>query len=33
MDTKGKKLDKLGAWNCHIQTTIYKTDDQQGPTV
>ena len=25
--------DKLGVWDQQIQTTIYKTDKQQGPTV
>ena len=25
--------DKLGVWDQHIYTTIYKTDTQQGPTV
>ena len=25
--------DKLGVWNQQIQTTIYKRDKQQGPTV
>ena len=25
--------DKLGAWNEHKHTTIYKIDNQQGPTV
>ena len=25
--------DKLGVWDCHIHTTIYKIDNQQGPTV
>ena len=33
--TKGEKRrrDKLGVWNEHIQTTVYKIDNQQGPTV
>ena len=22
------RRDKLGAWNCHIHTAIYKTDNQ-----
>ena len=31
---KGKGgSDKLRAWDQQIQTTIYKTDKQQGPTV
>ena len=25
--------DKLGVWDQQIQTTIYKIDKQQGPTV
>ena len=25
--------DKSGSWDEHIHTTIYKTDNQQGPTV
>ena len=25
--------DKSGAWYEHRHTTIYKTDNQQGPTV
>ena len=25
--------DKLGIWDGHIHTTIYKIDHQQGPTV
>ena len=25
--------DKLGAWDQHTHTTVYKTDNQQGPTV
>ena len=25
--------DKSGAWDEHTDTTIYKTDNQQGPTV
>ena len=25
--------DKLGVWNQQIQTNIYKTDKQQGPSV
>ena len=25
--------DKLGVWDYHIHTTIYKIDNQQGPTV
>ena len=36
MVTKGKSGsggDKLGAWDSHTHTTIYKIDNQQGPTV
>ena len=29
----GGRRDKLGVWDQHIQTTIYKIDKQQGPTV
>ena len=29
----GWRRDKLGVWNQQIQTTIYKIDKQQGPTV
>ena len=29
---KGDK-DKLGVWDQQIQITIYKTDEQQNPTV
>ena len=25
--------DKLGVWDQHIHTTIYKIDNQQGPTI
>ena len=25
--------DKLGVWDKHIHTTVYKIDNQQGPTV
>ena len=34
MVIKGKRgwKDKLGVWDQQIQTTIYKTDKQQGPT-
>ena len=27
------RRDKLGIWEEHIHTTIYKTDEQQGSTV
>ena len=31
---KGKgRRDKLGVWGQHIHTTVYKIDNQQGPTV
>ena len=30
---KGWGRDKLEAWNKHIHTTIYKIDNQQGPTL
>ena len=30
---KGEKRNKLGVWNQQIQTTVYKIDKQQGPTV
>ena len=35
MVTTGGKWgrDKLGDWDWHIHTTIYKIDNQQGPTV
>ena len=26
-------MDALGVWDYHIHTTIYKIDNQQGPTV
>ena len=29
----GWRRDKSGAWDEHTHTTIYKTDNQQGPTV
>ena len=29
----GKGGDKLGVWDEQIHTTIYKTDNQQRPTV
>ena len=31
--TKGERRDKLGAWDLHIYITIYKVNNQQGPTV
>ena len=33
--TKGEvgEKDKLKAWNEHTHTTIYNTDNQQGPAV
>ena len=30
---KGGGRDKLGIWELHIHTNIYKIDKQQGPTV
>ena len=36
MVTKGARegaSDKLGSWDEHTHTTIYKIDNQQGPTV
>ena len=34
MVTKGEgSRDKLGDWDWNILTSIYKTDNQQGPTV
>ena len=35
MVTRGKvaERDKLGVWDWHIDTTITKIDNQQGPTV
>ena len=34
MVMKGVKWgrDKLGVWDSHLHTSIYKTDKQQGPT-
>ena len=32
-ETWGGRRDKLGAWDEHIHTTIFKIDNQQGPTV
>ena len=29
----GRGGDKLGDWDYHIHTIIYKTDNQQGPIV
>lgn len=28
-----ERRDKLGAWDLHICITIYKVNNQQGPTV
>ena len=36
MVTKGEtwgRRDNLGAWDEHTSTTIYKVDNQQGPTI
>ena len=30
---KGSRRDKLGVWDQQIKTAIYKTDEQQRPTV
>ena len=30
---KGEGKDKLGIWDEHIQTTIFKIDNKQGPSV
>ena len=30
---RGRGVDKLGVWDEQIHTTIYKIDNQQGPTV
>ena len=32
---RGKEVgrDKLGVWDRHIHTAIFKIDNQQGPTV
>ena len=30
---KGAERDKLRVWNQQIQTTMYKVDEQQDPTV
>ena len=30
---KGERGDKSGAWDKQTHTTIYKIDNQQGPTV
>ena len=35
-EEKGENVsgrDKSGAWDEHIHTTVYKVDNQQGPTV
>ena len=29
----GAGRDKLGAWDYYIHTTMYKIDNQQGPTI
>ena len=31
-DSQGPGGDKLGVWDKHIHTTIYKIDNRQGPT-
>ena len=30
---KGQGRDKLGVWDWHTHTTIYKLDNQQRPTL
>ena len=30
---KGEEGNKLQVWDQHIRTTVYKIDNQQGPTV
>ena len=30
--TSGRR-DRLGVWDGHVHTTIFKVDNQQGPTV
>ena len=30
---KGQGRGKLGVWDEYIHTTVYKMDNQQGPTV
>ena len=32
-EERGLGRDKLGVWDQQIQTTIYKIEKQQGPTV
>ena len=32
-DTWQRGREKSGAWDKHTHTTIYKIDNQQGPTV
>ena len=27
------RMDKLGGWDGHVHTAMFKTDNQQGPTV
>ena len=29
---KEKQRDKLGVWDWHIHTAVYKIDNEQGPT-
>ena len=30
---KGQRRDRCGGWDWHVYTAIFKTDNQQGPTV
>ena len=30
---KGQGRDRLGVWEWHVYTAVFKTDNQQGPTV
>ena len=32
-DLKGEGRDKSGAWDEHMYTSVYKTDDRQGSRV
>ena len=30
---KAEARDRLGVWDWHVHTAIFKTDNQKGPTV
>ena len=30
---KGGEWGQTGVWDCHVHTTIFKADNQQGATV